>query len=229
MKKRILATTLAALMCLGAASAAQNYKRNIEVEYGIGLLVNGQATTLRDPNGKVVQPFVHAGTTYVPLRSVSELLGAKIGYDSSRNVASVDERKSDADERLEAALYMTQVLDITHMMSKNVYAYRDYLVYPISVSDANGFRQTSNNLISDVYGQLLGDIWHNTYRPQFSPTCDTFLTLTELQNNAYTAIANYEASPTQDKLTIANYAINELESTVNHILNEVRGFLEDVS
>ena len=90
MKKRIIATCVAAVLCLGAASAAQNYKQSITVEYGIGLEINGQKAVLKDPNGKIVDPFVYNGTTYVPIRAVSENFGANVGFDAQSNTASVN-------------------------------------------------------------------------------------------------------------------------------------------
>lgn len=89
MKKRILTTLLAACLCLGAASAAQSYKKSIEVEYGIGLTINGTSAVLKDPNGNTVQPFTYNGTTYVPIRAVSDHLGASVGYDAKNNTASI--------------------------------------------------------------------------------------------------------------------------------------------
>lgn len=89
MKRRILATCLAAVVCVGAASAAQNYKQSITVEYGIDLEINGQKAVLKDPNGNIVDPFVYNGTTYVPIRAVSENLGADVGFDAASNTASV--------------------------------------------------------------------------------------------------------------------------------------------
>ena len=228
MKKRIIATCVAAVLCLGAASAAQNYKQSITVEYGIDLLVNGQQMTLRDPNGQQVNPFVYDGTTYVPLRAVSEILGAKIGYDATKNIASVDERQSDADARLEAAYYLSQIMDISHMMYRNGELYYDYMFNSVPVSNAAGFRQTSNDLVSGLYAQMLGPIWHNAYRPQFSPTCDKFLTLMQLQNDAYNAVSAYQSSPSNDKLYAANSAIENFQNTANQIISELRELLETI-
>ena len=61
----------------------------IEVTYGISLTLNGQKQTLTDVNGKEVFPFVYAGTTYVPIRAVSENLGGIVNYDQSTNTASI--------------------------------------------------------------------------------------------------------------------------------------------
>ena len=71
------------------AAAASTYRQQIAVEYGITLDINGQQAVLKDPNGNTVQPFVYNGTTYVPIRAVSDNLGATVEYDKSTNTASV--------------------------------------------------------------------------------------------------------------------------------------------
>ena len=89
MKKRILAAILSTCICVGAASAAQTYTQNIKVTYGIDFAFNGQPVMLQDPNGNVVHPFVYNGTTYVPIRAVSETFGADVVYDASENAAYI--------------------------------------------------------------------------------------------------------------------------------------------
>lgn len=89
MKKRIIAACMASAVCLGAASAAQNYKQSITVEYGLGLEINGANAVLKDPNGNSVKPMVYNGTTYVPIRAVSDTLGCDVQYDAELNEAYI--------------------------------------------------------------------------------------------------------------------------------------------
>lgn len=89
MKKRLFALALLALLLTTVVTAAQPAKQAIEVTYGISLTLNGQKQTLTDVNGKEVFPFVYAGTTYVPIRAVSENLGGIVNYDQSTNTASI--------------------------------------------------------------------------------------------------------------------------------------------
>lgn len=49
----------------------------------INLVVNGKAVT--DVEAKVID-----GSTYVPLRAISEMLGAEVGYDSATKTAYVN-------------------------------------------------------------------------------------------------------------------------------------------
>ena len=92
MKRKIVALCLAAVMAVAVvtpARAASPRATAINVAYGITLKFNNRVANLTDVNGKTVQPFVYQGTTYVPIRAVSELFGATVSYDGSTNTAYV--------------------------------------------------------------------------------------------------------------------------------------------
>lgn len=89
MKKRIPAVILMFALFLSTSFAANAYRKSIDVEYGIDVEFNGQQISMTDANGKPVDAFVYQGTTYVPIRAISETFGADVGYDSSTNTAYV--------------------------------------------------------------------------------------------------------------------------------------------
>ena len=89
MKPRIPAVILMFALFLSTSFAANAYKKSIEVEYGIDVEFNGQQIAMADATGKPVDAFVYQGTTYVPIRAISETFGADVGYDSSTNTAYV--------------------------------------------------------------------------------------------------------------------------------------------
>ena len=89
MKKRIPAVILMFALFLSTSFAANAYRKSIDVEYGIDVEINGQQISMTDANGKPVDAFVYQGTTYVPIRAISETFGADVGYDSSTNTAYV--------------------------------------------------------------------------------------------------------------------------------------------
>ena len=90
MKKRIIATLIVVSLVITGAYAASGYKQNITVDYGINLSIDGQVPTLTDVNGKVVQPFAYNGTTYVPIRAVTNNLGGSVFYDAATNTAVIE-------------------------------------------------------------------------------------------------------------------------------------------
>lgn len=112
MKKRIPAVILMFTLFLTGAFAANTYQKSINVEYGINLNIEGASPTLTDVNGKSVQPFVYDGTTYVPIRAVSENLGASVQYDSASNTAYIH---NDAVRAAQYAYMMKDALDSMFM------------------------------------------------------------------------------------------------------------------
>ena len=89
MKKRIPSIILMFTLFLTGAFAANTYQKSINVEYGISVSFNNKNLSMTDVNGNSVQAFVYQGTTYVPIRAVSNAFGADISYDSTSNTAYV--------------------------------------------------------------------------------------------------------------------------------------------
>ena len=87
---RILAVSLALSLGLGAAALAAGGMQTIEVLSGMKVLVNGEEFTPTDVNGSAVDVFAYNGTTYVPIRAMSEAFGLEVGYDAARQAAVVN-------------------------------------------------------------------------------------------------------------------------------------------
>lgn len=74
------------LMCgvnaLFSPGAAANADKNAKLSYrDIKICIDGQVITPKDANGKVVEPFIYDGTTYLPVRAVGAALGKAVDYD----------------------------------------------------------------------------------------------------------------------------------------------------
>lgn len=92
MKKKITAVILVLCLTLGvvqAFAASSTTTKTINVAYGIKVMVNGQTLIPKDVEGNIVDPFVLNGTTYVPIRAISEALGAEAGFDEATNTAGI--------------------------------------------------------------------------------------------------------------------------------------------
>lgn len=89
MKKRIPAIILMFALFLTTSYAANTYRKTIAVTSGVNVEFNSEAIDMKDANGKAVEAFIYNGTTYVPIRAVSNAFGADIGYDRNTQTISV--------------------------------------------------------------------------------------------------------------------------------------------
>ena len=89
MKKRIPAIILMFAMFLTTSYAANTYRKTITVTSGVNVEFNNEAIDMTDANGKAVEAFIYNGTTYVPIRAVSNAFGADIGYDRNTQTISI--------------------------------------------------------------------------------------------------------------------------------------------
>ena len=86
--KKLLALTVAVALCLGivGTTGAATGKKALSATYkNIGITLNGEKIALKDANGKAVEPFIIDGSTYVPVRAVSEALGLDVDWNGADN------------------------------------------------------------------------------------------------------------------------------------------------
>ena len=76
----LILTVLVAALCVTATATA---KRSIQVEDGIGITLNGATFIPRSANGKQASVFLYNGTTYVPVRAISEAMGMDVSFNSA--------------------------------------------------------------------------------------------------------------------------------------------------
>lgn len=89
MKTRKTFITLAialALVCgmvIGANAADTLKEISAYLNYGITIKYNGEAQNLTDAGGNRVYPISYNGTTYLPVRAVSNMLGIGVDWDGA--------------------------------------------------------------------------------------------------------------------------------------------------
>ena len=97
MKKRIIFSALALVLCLSLAAnvfAFTDTVKQLEAHFsGIKLNIDGVEITPKDANGNVVEPFIVDGTTYLPVRAVAEALGKEVSWDGETRTVSLGEPK----------------------------------------------------------------------------------------------------------------------------------------
>ena len=111
MKKIIIICIAALLLLLLFVSPvlAESVKKNIDVSYNnIKLVVDGRVVTPKDVNGNIVEPFIYNGTTYLPVRAVSEALGKRVEWDPATYTVYVGENHNLQSQEQEQTQPQTQ-------------------------------------------------------------------------------------------------------------------------
>lgn len=75
--------TMALLMGMLVPAVAATTQKTITVSSGVSIFVDGVEMNPTDANGNPVETFIYNGTTYVPLRAVSQYLGKAVDWDGS--------------------------------------------------------------------------------------------------------------------------------------------------
>lgn len=89
MKKLICTMALAGLLC-GAAGAANGYYTvTAELSPDITVKIDGVERIFYNVQGQEVHPISYAGTTYVPIRSIGELMDKNVNWDAAANTATI--------------------------------------------------------------------------------------------------------------------------------------------
>ena len=91
-------------LCVTATATS---KRSIQVEDGIGITLNGARFTPRDANGKEVSVFLYNGTTYVPVRAISEAMGMDVSFNSATRTVVLTTADRTASQQGASSDYIT--------------------------------------------------------------------------------------------------------------------------
>jgi len=87
-------TALIAVMLITTVFAAYANK-SITITYrDIKIIIGGEQIEPKDVTGKTVEPFIYDGTTYLPLRAVSEAVGYDVSWDDKTSTVKLT-KKSD--------------------------------------------------------------------------------------------------------------------------------------
>ncbi|MDR2088065.1 MAG: copper amine oxidase N-terminal domain-containing protein [Clostridiales Family XIII bacterium] len=101
MKRKAIASLIAACMLLwtAAPSFAAAETKDISASYsGITLYIDLKPVALLDANGNPVDPFIAGGTTYLPVRAISEALGMDVSWEADTKSIRISEKSEAAVE-----------------------------------------------------------------------------------------------------------------------------------
>lgn len=94
MKKSVFVSSLLACSLVfgsvGVVASTGVEKISASLNHSIKFLLNGKSWKPTDVNGNELSALVYKGSTYVPLRAVSNALGANVNYDPDTLVITID-------------------------------------------------------------------------------------------------------------------------------------------
>ena len=115
MKKELKCFMLGAgviALLMGSLTLAGNYSENVQRFYrDIKIKLNGSEITPKDATGKVVEPFIIDGTTYLPVRAVGEALGLVVDWNERTSTVLLDNSFAEMDISKEVANAFLNVIE----------------------------------------------------------------------------------------------------------------------
>ena len=83
-----------AVILMASFSLAGNYVDTVNRTFrDIKIRLNGEEVVPKDANGKIVEPFLIEGTTYLPVRAVGEALGLKVDWDGDTSTVFLNDKE----------------------------------------------------------------------------------------------------------------------------------------
>ena len=107
MKKIVLVFVAALTFCLGIGAATVAQKVQAEICPHFTVIVDGEKQTFSDANGTEVYPLIYNGTTYLPVRSIGNLMGKNVGWDGATNTITLNNQSTSANGLLYEDEYMS--------------------------------------------------------------------------------------------------------------------------
>ncbi len=96
MRRKFAALLLLSALILGvvvSAVAATTVTKQLTAEYsGIQITLDGTKVEPKDVNGNIVEPFIVNGTTYLPVRALSNALGLDVDWDQTTQTVILKSR-----------------------------------------------------------------------------------------------------------------------------------------
>lgn len=152
MMKRLQAMVISLIivtLLTGGFVFGEQITKTAELFYNnIKIYIDGEEIIPKDANGNKVEPFTMNGTTYLPVRAISNALGANVQWDPNKNAVIITSSKN-IEEFNKDAPVSSDVQGETVYVGKtgSKYHYKDCRtlkdsVFPISLSDAEAEGRT---------------------------------------------------------------------------------------
>lgn len=164
-KRRIILPILIGILAIGLAFAVTASSslagKMIEVFYGIDIYLDDVLLDTKDANGNPVEAFIYNGTTYLPVRAISEAVGKNVQWEGKTRSVYLGKHTGDA-----PAVWLK---DMDYFVGTGGFHVQDTLKDNLGNHHTNviygNFKRTYvlNDQYSRITGSLFMDYEHRSY------------------------------------------------------------------
>lgn len=124
------------------SSYAESIAKYIRVNYpNVKIFVNNVEITPKDAQGKTVEPFIYEGSTFLPVRAISEALGKNIDWDDKTKSVYINDQgvsKPETSKSMGPVEFLSK-----HSLKNN----NDFVIEGNSTILVNGAKYDYNNKV----------------------------------------------------------------------------------
>lgn len=169
MKKKLLAVVLALALVLGLGATAIAANGDVELTVNFRDIVvtrNGEEVELKDEQGNVLEPFLYNGSTYLPIRAISETVGYNVSWDGETKTVSIEVPEEEPEPTTYAIVDLANYGTILGYKTKGVSHF-----YGIPYGKAERFQQAEP---ADPWTGYKATMMHGEVSPQLKTTMEVF-------------------------------------------------------
>ena len=155
-----IALGCALTICIGSAIAvnAEAMRKEIYAVYdNIRIVVHGKEVTPKDVNGNIVEPFIYGGTTYLPVRAISNALGEDVDWDGDTNTVYIGGKVAKEDVPMDRLKPLERKCEFTTDASYNHTVHRGEELITQNVMKSNDYGYSlATFVLNGEYKELNG-------------------------------------------------------------------------
>lgn len=110
-KGTIVSTTTASVSLVPMGNRPEQSVINVYLKPDVKIMYDFELQAFEDANKRVVYPIIYNGSTYLPVRAVSKLMGASIEWDSKTQTISIGKETITPDIKSEATIGLTDLFN----------------------------------------------------------------------------------------------------------------------
>lgn len=200
------------LVCGTGMVSATSGSKTVQATYrDMKITYNGATKIVTDVNGNVVEPFAINGTTYVPLRGVSQILGINANWDGPSNTIALTGNTTSA-PTIDISAYLTKINQL-----QNEVAAKDAEIASLknSLENVSHTTEITTNSLNETADQL-----YSEYSDALNTAIDLNFELTEKSNRLQLDITYY--SSTENSKYDAYVSDSKVKSFIEDICDEIQ-------